>query len=99
MIEIIVLLAIKDRQAFKSFEESAVKIMNKHGGRLISAFSLDEVQSSTDGVDEVHQLRFPDKESFSNYRSDPELTSLAKLRARAISSTEVLVSEKFMSYS
>ena len=98
MVYIVVLLEVKDAELFRTFENAAIIIMKKYGGSLQVAFQPDENFSSSKNVDEVHQLQFPDIESFKRYRVDPELKELTELRIKAIANTTVLVSGKKISY-
>jgi len=98
MINIIVLLSIKNSSCYEEFEEKAVKIMHNYGGNLVYAFEPDYEQSTNTRYNEIHCLEFPDIESFNLYRSDPKLIKMAKLRERAISHTEVIVSRKYKYY-
>lgn len=98
MIEIIVLIQIKNIESYKDFETKAVHIMKEHGGQLLSAFEPDNSESTETHVNEVHYLRFPDLESFHNYRSDPKLLDLSALREQAISRTKIIVSGAFKYY-
>ena len=98
MIEIIVLLEIKDPVSFKTFEERAIKIMKRYQGQLLSAFDVDEAMTSIANIGEVHILRFPDRQAFENYRADPDLENMSELRDRAILNTRIIVSDKFQDY-
>lgn len=86
MISIFVRLHVADFSAFEEFERSALKIAQRYGGRLISAF---EVKRSGNSGEEIHILEFPDQKNFDSYRLDPDLKKLSKLRAKAISKTEI----------
>lgn len=96
MIHILVKLTVKNFNALEEFERQAVAIMNRHGGQLLSAF---EACRNEDGSGkEVHVLAFPSDEAFASYRADGDLVDLKDLRDRAISHTEVLVSERLKTY-
>jgi uncharacterized protein (DUF1330 family) len=73
---------------FGEFESSATKIMHRYGGaierRIRCADSSDESQPY-----EIHVVTFPDQKSLGRYREDPELQSLAQLRAQAIHHTVI----------
>jgi len=92
MIEIIVLLEVKDKVSFKEFESRAIKIMNKYNGKLVSAFRPNKEESTLRNIFEVHYLEFPDIDAFSSYKSDHEHNDLKELRNKAISKTSIIVS-------
>ena len=96
MIHILVKLTVKNFTALEEFERQAVAIMKRHGGQLLSVF---EACRNEDGSgEEVHVLAFPSDEAFAGYRVDGDLVDLKDLRDRAISHTEVMVSERLKSY-
>ena len=68
MIQIVVILEVKDRESFMQFETAALEVMKEHGGVLISAFEPDPVESSPSKVEEVHIIQFPSLKAFRNYR-------------------------------
>lgn len=94
LIQIVVLLTINNHDAYQEYETTAIRIMNKYGGKLVSAFEPNYAESSDIHCNEIHYLEFPDIESFRQYRCDPEISKLAGLRAEAISNTEIIVSGK-----
>ncbi len=98
MLDIVVIMKVRNRELFIQFEKEAFRIMGTHGGELLSAFVPDPGLSSTSDFDEVHYLRFPSQQAFSAYRADPALTGMADLRSQAISDTEIYVSGKKLSY-
>lgn len=98
MIQIIVLLEIGDPDSFKEFEIKATAIMKKYGGKVISAFCPDKEVSTNDDIGEIHILEFPSIQAFRNYRIDEELKNMQQLRKKAVISTKVYVSDKFVSY-
>lgn len=98
MIQIIVLLEIGDLNSFKEFETKAATIMKKYDGKVISAFSPDKEASTQDNIGEIHILEFPDMQAFRNYRADDELKDMQQLREKAITSTKIYISDKFISY-
>jgi uncharacterized protein (DUF1330 family) len=86
---VVALFVNPDRIAeFEQFESRAAEIMRRHGGRIerriICAPGDDAGRPS-----EVHIVVFPDSNSYRRYRQDPELASLATLRASAIRQTIV----------
>ena len=96
MINILVILEVKDFDALTTFERIAVKIMRSHGGDIVKAFetSRGEGQSGQ----EVHLLEFPNEKAFAKYRADLRLLEHAELRDQAIQSTKVMKSSIFKSY-
>ena len=98
MIEIIALLEVKDEASFKEFESKAIKIMQKHNGKLISAFRPNKKESTLNNIFEVHYLEFPDIVAFNNYKSDPGHNELKELRSNGISKTSVIVSGEKVVY-
>jgi len=79
---------------FERFEAAASRIMARYGGTIER-----RIQSSNEGnpqsapklpaPDEVHVVWFPDADAFARYRADPELQTLADLRAAAIRETVI----------
>lgn len=93
---ILVTLEVSDFEALAIFETTAVTIMKKHHGRLVSAF---ETERRPDGSgQEIHLIEFPNKKSFSEYRKDPELMNNSDIRNKAISKTTIKISIKTKSY-
>ena len=89
MIQIVVILEVKDRESFMEFETAALEVMKEHGGVLTSAFEPDPVESSPSKAEEVHIIQFPSIEAFRNYRIDSRLKEMSLLRNKAISNTTV----------
>lgn len=75
------------RTEFDEFETAATRIMARHGGSIERRICVHEEATSV--PDEVHIVTFPARANFESYASDPELTALAELRARAILRTVV----------
>lgn len=98
MIQILILLEIKDESTFKEFEYKAIRIMKKYGGKLLTAFKPDSGESSDKIVGEIHLLEFPTLEMFKNYRADEDYLKLKELRERAIARTTLYVSGKEIIY-
>ena len=73
---------------FARFEALAFSIVARHGGSLQRRLALRDGAAS-DTPDELHIVTFPSREAFEAYRADPELMSLAALRARAIVRTVI----------
>ena len=98
MIQIIVLINVKDLVAFREYETGAVSIMQLYGGKMLSAFEPNENESIEANCSEVHYLEFPGLDSFKRYRRDVKLVEMSALREKAISKIKVIVSGKFKSY-
>ena len=73
---------------FESFESSAFSIITRHGGSLARRLALRDGMGSQ-VPNEMHVVTFPDREAYEAYRADPELVSLASLRARAVLRTVI----------
>jgi len=73
---------------FHRFEAAAAKIMARHGGAIERTVLLDDAPDD-ETFRELHLVRFPDKDAFRAYRTDPELEALAAQRASAIVVTEI----------
>ena len=95
MLQVVVILDVKDIGAFKEYERQALSIMRRHQGTLISAFKVKEENNR---YREIHILSFADENVFMRYRKDPQLLALSDLRAQAIGATKIYVSESFQFY-
>ncbi len=86
---LIALLTIKrsELDRVRGYEQAALRIMARHGGRIEYAYEL--AGDTADTVRELHVLEFPDQAAFDAYLADPERAAHAPDRARAILSTEV----------
>lgn len=73
--------------AFEAFEQAAVRIMARHGGRIDSAV---RVAGAGDSPFEVHIVSFPDRATADSYAADPETVELRPRRAGIIARTEVV---------
>jgi uncharacterized protein (DUF1330 family) len=98
MIDVVVLLKIRDQSLFLEFETKALEILKSYEGKLVSAFEPSQNESSNNNVDEIHCLRFPSMDEFNAYRADAELAKLAHLRSEAIEETEIFVSATHKAY-
>ena len=79
---------------FERFEAAATRIMGRYGGRIERRIQPSNGSNASAAAklsppDEIHVVRFPDAESFARYRADPELSTLAELRAAAIRETVI----------
>ncbi len=95
MIYILVKLQVKNFDALDTFERQAVKIMDKHSGRMVYAL---EISQEDNKGEEIHLLEFPSEEAFIAYRKDDAHKNLTELRESAITSTEVTISSKMKNY-
>ncbi len=98
MIQVVVLLKVKNIEKFEGYERQAIKIMAEHSGRLISAFTSNDKESSDIEFGEIHVLEFPSVEQFHSYRADQKILELTALREQAIEKTSVYVSNVFKNY-
>jgi uncharacterized protein (DUF1330 family) len=76
-------------EIFREYETKAAIIMAHHGG-TVERTVVEEPSKPDRPIREVHFVSFPDLEAFQNYRSDPDLASLADMRAASIAHTELL---------
>lgn len=98
MIDVVVLLKIKNQKLFTEYESTVLSVMRAHGGELITAFTPAQDMGADTDFDEVHHLRFPSIEVMNAYRDDPEVEKLAELRDMAIEDTRVYISESHETY-
>ena len=75
-------------EEFESFESSAFSIIARYRGSLVRRLALRDGLGS-DVPNELHLVTFPSRDAYEAYRADPELTSLAALRARAVLRTVI----------
>lgn len=75
-------------EAFERFEASAANIMSRYGGKIERRVAFPSRDDSSQ-PHELHVVTFPDHESFDRYRRDPDLQTLAPIRAEAIRRTVV----------
>ncbi len=71
------------RDAFRTFESIAARVMARHG------LVLERAVASDDGTRELHVIRVPSDAAFDAYRADPELAEARPLRERAVAATEI----------
>lgn len=64
----------------RAYEQTALPIIQKHGGRFDLMLSPESVSSDIALPDEIHILSFADAAGFENYRADPAAPQLATLR-------------------
>lgn len=98
MIQVIVLIKIKNLEKFEDYENKAISVMAEYSGNLISAFRPNEFESTDVEANEVHILEFPSIEKFHAYKASPKIKSLVNLREQAIEKTTVYLSNEFINY-
>jgi uncharacterized protein (DUF1330 family) len=77
------------RDLFREYETKAAIVIARHGG-TIERTVTEEPPIPEQPVREVHVITFPDWQAFHSYRADPDLTSLAGMRAASIAHTELI---------
>jgi len=75
--------------AFREFERQAARVMREHHGELERTVVVDD--GASDGVTEIHVVRFATEADFQAYRTSPELAAVAHLRERAVSGTNLYI--------
>ncbi|MFK7733728.1 MAG: DUF1330 domain-containing protein [Pseudomonadales bacterium] len=96
MIQILVELTVKNFDLLERYENQALVIMAKYGGRLLSSF---ETSRAADGTgEEIHLLQFQNEHEFTSYREDSDLIELADLREHAIQATDIRISTRLKEY-
>lgn len=82
---------------FHEFETQAARILTRFDAVLERTITLEA--SSSNEQREIHVLCFPSTEAFEAYLIDPELASLAELRAASIAHTELWIGREGPRYS
>jgi uncharacterized protein (DUF1330 family) len=87
-----VLLYLKTGQQdqFHEYERLVKPLIERYGGRFEHVLKPTQVMGSLPRPDEVHLLSFPSEEHFQQYRDDPNLSSLASLRAGSVAETIII---------
>ncbi|MFT5594365.1 MAG: hypothetical protein ACI8SR_002754 [Oceanicoccus sp.] len=96
MINILVILDVKNFENLTRFEHKAAEIMRDYGGDIVNAFETSRCENGTG--QEVHLLSFPSEQAFAEYRTDSRLKEYAELRDSAIISTTVMTSCMLKNY-
>lgn len=96
MINILVIIQVKNFNALEEFEYQANKIMQDHGGKIAMAF--ESQRNPDDSGEEIHILEFSSMDGFNSYKIDERLHALYTLRQSAITSADVKVSKKLKLY-
>lgn len=78
----------------RRYEQQAVPVMQRYGGRLVYVFRPVHAAASTI-PDEVHLLVFDSEQGFAAFRADPELHAVRRLRDAAVKRVSVLALHAF----
>ena len=84
-------------EVFREYETKAACILARYGG-VIERTVVEEASRPGKPIREVHVITFPDLGAFHNYRADPDLASLADMRAASIVHTELLLGHEGPDY-
>ena len=68
MINIVVIITVKNESDFVKFESQAIRILRLHGGELVAAFEPENTDASSIDDIEVHYIRFPAIENYNKAR-------------------------------
>ena len=80
------------------YERTVLDFFKEHGGVILAAFRPAPWDDGTRAADEIQVLRIPSRERLDAYMNDERRLALAEVRARAIASTEVVMSEETIAY-
>ena len=83
---------------FREYEMQALRIVRKHGGELVCAFTPECMDANAETPTEIHVLRFVDRDAFDTFMSDPEHAAIADWRATVIRKTVIVVSGEIVDY-
>jgi hypothetical protein len=75
------------REALRQYENRALPLFRRHGGRferILSPAALGAETPDPDAPDEIHLLRFETAAGLEALRSDPEMVALRPLRQAVI---------------
>ena len=88
-ITLCVLLWVKEGQEelFEDYENKALEIALRHGGKTISRVRRSE---SSDAPYEVQILQFPNDSALKDFMEDPARNALSDDREKAIAKTEAI---------
>ena len=83
------IIFIKDGQedAFHSFEDKVLPLLQRHNGELIYRVRPDEsavIASAFGHPYEIHLVSFMDRKSFEDYRDDPERLQHMQLKNESV---------------
>ena len=80
------------------YERTVLDFFKEHGGVILAVFRPAPWDDGTRAADEIQVLRIPSRERLDAYMNDERRLALAEVRARAIASTEVVMSEETIAY-
>jgi uncharacterized protein (DUF1330 family) len=83
---------------FRDYECSALAILRRHGGELVTAFAPERAPLDDSGPDEIHVIRFADRAQFEAFRADSAHQALSGLRAQCVRKTTLYLSETVLTY-
>lgn len=84
-----VTLTVNNFDALEQFESEANMIMKDYSGEITHAYETERLSGGT-GT-EIHIVEFETEAHFNDYREDPRLNDLTKLRHCAITKTDIQV--------
>jgi uncharacterized protein (DUF1330 family) len=84
-------------EKFRAFERQAAAAMGAYGGRIERTVIIAP-EGRTGVFKEVHVVTFPSMQAYADYRNDPRLGQLARLRDESVVDTEVLFGEEGPDY-
>ncbi len=87
MYKVLVIVEVRNFEAFEKFAAKAAAIMANYGGVVVNAFEAFRLDDGSG--EEIHLAEFPDADRFERYRQDPRLRALADLRTEAIAATQI----------
>lgn len=76
---------------FREFEHQAAAIMARYGGAIERSVVIPA--QGNEMLKEVHIVRFPDENSFLQYRQDRDLAAIAHLREHSVADTQIMAGE------
>ena len=80
------------------YERTVLGYFKEHGGVILAAFRPAPWDDGTRAADEIQVLRIPSRAQLDAYLNDERRLALADVRARAVASTEVVMSEETIAY-
>lgn len=91
---IVAILKVRQEFAdqFREYEHRVAAIMQKHGG-AIERTVVVPADDNGDTFREIHLIRFPHRDGFMAYQTDPDRKGLESLRQTAIVQTDVFIGE------
>ena len=83
---------------FRDYERSALAILRRHGGELVTAFTPERSPVDDSQPDEIHVIRLADRAGFEAFRADSAHQALSELRAQCVRNTTLYFSETTVTY-